>query len=199
MLNTNNYLYANYNVYTKFSAKVNNKGTQKKKIELLRSEEELPKRRRSPRLTANSTLTNSDTSGKSTETTILNNKENSSSSHLTEKHAEVEAEVVEENNIAGTTRQRHQRPTKAKDAEKDVKLPLIEDKGKATNKAPARKGKKKAGKAKMDISFDVIEELVPPLVSTKSSDFYALNFCIRSFYQNNTICIPLFYVFILFL
>ena len=149
---------------SKFLGKVDNKAKQNKKIESLRSDaDELPKRRRSPRLTANSTLTNSDTSGKSTETTILNNKK-SSSSHLTEK------DVVEENNTG--TKQRHQRPTKAKDAEKDVKLPQIEDKGKAANnKAPARKSKKKAGKAKMDISFDVIEELVPPLVSTKSSFF----------------------------
>ena len=33
--------------------------------------------------------------------------------------------------------------------------------------ATKRKGKKKASKAKMDVTFDVIEELVPPLVSTR--------------------------------
>ena len=33
--------------------------------------------------------------------------------------------------------------------------------------ATKRKSKKKASKAKMDVTFDVIEELVPPLVSTR--------------------------------
>ena len=37
-----------------------------------------------------------------------------------------------EENKSGTTRQRLQRPTKAKDAEKDVKLPQIEDKSSTT-------------------------------------------------------------------
>ena len=37
-----------------------------------------------------------------------------------------------EENKSSTTRQRLQRPTKAKDAEKDVKLPQIEDKSSST-------------------------------------------------------------------
>ena len=37
-----------------------------------------------------------------------------------------------EENKSSTTRQRLQRPTKAKDAEKDVKLPQIEDKSSTT-------------------------------------------------------------------
>ena len=82
-----------------------------------------------------------------------------------------------EESRSDTARQRRlERPTKTKDAENDVKLPQIEDKGKTATSAVVsttapppskRKGKKKVAKAKMDVTFDVIEELVPPLVRDK--------------------------------
>jgi len=85
-----------------------------------------------------------------------------------------QAQAMTEENKSSTARQRLQRPTKAKDAEKDVKLPQIEDKSSTTTGKPAaatkRKGKKKASKAKMDVTFDVIEELVPPLKMAKGKD-----------------------------
>ena len=43
-----------------------------------------------------------------------------------------QAQAMTEENKSSTTRQRLQRPTKAKDAEKDVKLPQIEDKSSTT-------------------------------------------------------------------
>ena len=43
-----------------------------------------------------------------------------------------QAQTMTEENKSSTTRQRLQRPTKAKDAEKDVKLPQIEDKSSTT-------------------------------------------------------------------
>merc|ERR1712008_624724 len=50
----------------------------------------------------------------------------------------------------------------------------IEDKSSTWAGKPAaatkRKGKKKASKAKMDVTFDVIEELVPPLKMAKGKD-----------------------------
>ena len=42
------------------------------------------------------------------------------------------SQAMTEENKSSTTRQRLQRPTKAKDAEKDVKLPQIEDKSSTT-------------------------------------------------------------------
>ena len=43
-----------------------------------------------------------------------------------------QAQAMTEENKSSTARQRLQRPTKAKDAEKDVKLPQIEDKSSTT-------------------------------------------------------------------
>lgn len=81
--------------------------------------------------------------------------------------------MLSEENKRSTTRHRLQRPTtNGINAEKDVKLPQIEDKSSTTNtgKPAKRKGRKKTSKAKTDVTFDVIEELVPPLKMAKGKD-----------------------------
>lgn len=151
---------------TKTSKKKDEKIKNNKTVELLsKSEEEMPKRRRSPRLIPTSNGANS----VAIEETIVPLTTNVKTSSVAPS-----SQAMTEENKSSTTRQRLQRPTKAKDAEKDVKLPQIEDKSSTTTGKPAaatkRKGKKKASKAKMDVTFDVIEELVPPLKMARGKD-----------------------------
>jgi len=151
---------------TKTSKKKDEKIKNNKTVELLsKSEEEMPKRRRSPRLIPTSNGANS-LAIEETKVPLTTNDKTSSVAPSSQ------AQAMTEENKSSTTRQRLQRPTKAKDAEKDVKLPQIEDKSSTTTGKPAtkRKSKKKASKAKMDVTFDVIEELVPPLKMAKGKD-----------------------------
>jgi len=130
---------------------------QNKTVELLSKEEQdIPRRRRSPRLIQ---------SAKGEEKVVNVDKPAAINADKTSSRPK---QVPSEESKSSVTRQKKlDLPTKANDSEKDVKLPQIEDKSKAP---PKRKGKKKAAKAKMDISFDVIEELVPPLKMAKGKD-----------------------------